>query len=217
MKQTNSSKKGSLPAIKTQGRKSVQFATAARDSLSSEKSAGETTSSGRERSKGADCTLRFVYSQAVERAFRWCFLATDFGPRSAKPSLPPVAIDKLPQLYDDWLSVKRLLVKKEAYLKKQREEQPGGQDARLRYGQFRPYFRRSVTERAPGRRGSVMSQSGGHLPAHLPPPQAATRKDSFHRLPTIGSSHGNFNRLPALLAPAHDTHSVATSVSTLKS
>ena len=53
--------------------------------------------------------IKFVYSQAVEKAFKRQYHCTQFGPVSAKPQFPPVEIKRLPEIYGDFLMIASLL------------------------------------------------------------------------------------------------------------
>ena len=245
MKSTNS-KKASLPVIKTPGRKSVQFAASVRVSpAGSEKSGrllpaikngnsngngGNSTGSKSPTKSVEGMTVHFVYSQAVERAFRRCFYTTDFGPLSAKPTLPFIDITELPEMYLDWLTVKECSAKKQEYIKRYREEEGIESPKNLKYGYLKHYHKKALSNlNAESRRGSGMSQPRLSQVDMMPPlTQVGTlsrkgstrsqvgigvlsRQNSFNRmLPSIGSGRDSFNRRPSALTSSQGTHSRLT-------
>ena len=135
---------------------------------------------------GARQTMKFVYSEAVERAFRRRFMCTDFGPISAKPTQPSIEIIKLPQLYDEFQFVKGLVARKDEYIKKLKEEL-GDEPRPSKYGRNKYYKGRS--------RGNSIAQD---------------RRKGSTNSQRLGSSRGSYQRLPSILSRG-DTHSVSGS------
>ena len=66
---------------------------------------------------------QFVYSKAVERAFRRQYQCSDFGQPSAKPTnvlrrtrQPTACIDRLPEIYGDYMATKERLERKRNHI-----------------------------------------------------------------------------------------------------
>ena len=194
------SNKLSLPPIKPSGgRQSVQFSTSGRTSPSSVKNGRILPPLPRRAVVAAEkpeaiedeeekpMTFRFVYSESVERAFRRRFLSTDFGPISSKPAVLSVDIVKLPQIYDDWLSVKTLIAKKQEYIQKLKRDR-GAESPKYKYGRNRAYNRQR------SRLNSLPVES---------------RKVSLNSHAGLGSRGGSYQRLPSILGSSTEKQSAA--------
>ncbi len=102
--------------------------------------------------------LRFVYSEAVEKAFKRTYDCTAFGPFSAVPKKNPgIEIVELPQLYSDYLTVRALTVRNRVYAEKLLAEQDG-------LGELGNRLPRLSIKSGRGRRGSRRTSSIPSLP-----------------------------------------------------
>ena len=187
-----------LPPIKQGGRVSVQFSNSSgRASKASRRGSirgpisqslpwkhqdDEVTVSESEKPKQI---VKFVYSEAVERAFRRSFMCPDFGPvYSGKPVQPSVEILKLPELYNEFQLVKGLVARKEEYIQKLRDKSGEDQLKPLKYGKNKYYKGRN----------------------RITPDIRRSGMNSYGQI----SRGGTYQRLPSILS-RNDRHSVSSS------